>query len=170
MLRADFGTYLIAYGGERDGLLGTDATARGATAFASVLILDDQAIQTVNAVDAEQAEIQALHAIRAAAVINHRIPATTNIVTRDHVRLSAHLITRTHDRPLGRSIHALTTGEMQTLYGMLDDWENRPPDWDAKLGKMAAALDADLDFQGQPDADPVPPADGDYLPDDEIPF
>ena len=66
--------------GEHDGLLGTDPAARRTAALAVVLVLDDDAVQLVHAVDAEQAEIEALHAVGAAAVVDHRIPAPVRLL------------------------------------------------------------------------------------------
>src|SRR5262249_41785705 len=58
-----------------DGVLGTDPAARGAAALAVALVLDQDAVERVHAIDAEQAEVDALHAIGAAAVVDDRIPA-----------------------------------------------------------------------------------------------
>ena len=66
--------------GEHDRLLGTDPAARRTALLAVVLVLDEDAVQLVHAVDAEQAEVDALHAIRAAAVVDHRIPAPLRLL------------------------------------------------------------------------------------------
>src|SRR5262249_25619112 len=66
--------------GEHDGVLGADPAARRAAALAVVLALHQDAVLRVHAVDAEQAEIQALHAIRAAAVVDHRVPAPPRLL------------------------------------------------------------------------------------------
>ncbi len=61
--------------GEDDRLLRADAAARRAALLALVLVLDHDPFERIDAVDAEQAEVEALHAVRAAAVVDHRIPA-----------------------------------------------------------------------------------------------
>src|SRR6202020_2121199 len=64
---------------EDDRMLGTNPAARGAALLARVLTLDEDPLLIVEAVDAEQAEIDAFHAIRAAAVVDHRIPAPARV-------------------------------------------------------------------------------------------
>src|SRR5207249_11887739 len=59
---------------EHDGGLGTDARAGGAVGFAIVIVLDLDAMLLIHSIDADQTETQALHAIRAAIVINDREP------------------------------------------------------------------------------------------------
>src|SRR5262249_42712638 len=60
---------------EHDGVLGTDPAAGRTTALAVVLVLNHQTVQRIDAVDAEQAEIETLHAVGAAAVVDDGIPA-----------------------------------------------------------------------------------------------
>src|SRR5205807_1236438 len=54
--------------GKHDCLLRTDPAARGATLLAIVLIFDGKPFVLIDAIDAEEAEIDALHAIGATAV------------------------------------------------------------------------------------------------------
>ena len=68
--------------GKNDGVFRADATAGGATFFAVVLFLDENSIQIVDAVHAEQTKIDALHAIGAAAVVDDRIPTATHRLVR----------------------------------------------------------------------------------------
>src|SRR5262249_44342409 len=60
---------------EHDRLLGTDAAACGAAFLAAVLIFDQNPLLAVNAVDAEEAEVETFQAVGAAAVIDDGIPA-----------------------------------------------------------------------------------------------
>ena len=65
---------------KNNGIGRTDATA-GRTAFlAVVLLLHQNPIKSIHPVDAKQTEVDALHAVRAAAVINHRIPASIRLL------------------------------------------------------------------------------------------
>ena len=82
--------------GEHDGVLGTDPAARRTALLAVVLVLDQDAVELVHAVDAEQAEIDALHAVGAAAVVDHRIPAP--------LRLLQQLLRRETRRPRRRRL------------------------------------------------------------------
>ena len=52
----------------------------GQPRLAVVLVLDQDAVQLVHAVDAEQAEVDALHAVGAAAVVDDRIPAALRLL------------------------------------------------------------------------------------------
>src|SRR5262249_14740321 len=52
-----------------------DPAARRATTLTTILILDEDPVELVDAVDAEQAEIETFEAIGAAAVVDDRIPA-----------------------------------------------------------------------------------------------
>jgi hypothetical protein len=61
--------------GKDDRVLGTDAAARRAALLAVVLLFDEDAVERIDAVHAEQAEVDALHAVRAAAVVDNGIPA-----------------------------------------------------------------------------------------------
>src|SRR5262249_5957319 len=63
--------------GEHDRMFGTDPAARGATFLAVVLVVDQDAGVLIDAVDAEQAEIDALHAVRAPAIVDHGVPAAS---------------------------------------------------------------------------------------------
>src|SRR5579883_1659884 len=65
---------------EHDGVFGTNAAARRTASLAIILVLDDQAIQLVHAVDAEQTEIEAFHAIGTSTVVDHRIPAPPRLL------------------------------------------------------------------------------------------
>src|SRR5438128_207472 len=56
-------------------MLGADAAAGGAATLAVVLVFHRDAFDLINAVDAEQTEVEALHAVGATAVIDDRIPA-----------------------------------------------------------------------------------------------
>src|SRR5207253_1297947 len=67
----DGGSFVIW---KHDRMLGTDPAARRTAAFAIVLVFHGDALEAVHAVDAEQAEIDALHAIGAATVIDDRVP------------------------------------------------------------------------------------------------
>lgn len=58
------------------------------------------------------------------------------------VRLSSRLVTRTHANPDGVSMHEMTEPQIRALYAIIEGWAERPPDWDSKLGKMAARLDS----------------------------
>ena len=60
--------------GEHDGGFGADARAGGAVGFAVVVVLHLNFLPAVHAIDAEQAEAQALHAVRAAVVVDDREP------------------------------------------------------------------------------------------------
>src|SRR5262249_20146603 len=66
--------------GEHDGVFRTDPRTGRTAALAVVLVLDVDALGLVDAVDAEQAEIEALHAIRTAAVIDDRVPSATRLL------------------------------------------------------------------------------------------
>ncbi len=57
-----------------DRVFRANPAAGRATLAAVIGLLDQDRVQAVDAVHAEQAEVDALHAIRAAAVIDHRIP------------------------------------------------------------------------------------------------
>src|SRR5207237_18969 len=65
---------------EDDRVLGTDATARRATLPAVVGLLDEDRLDLIDAVHAKQAKIDALHAVGAAAVVDHWIPAAADFV------------------------------------------------------------------------------------------
>src|SRR5262249_23325837 len=71
--RARDGRRLVV--GEYDRVLRANSAARGTALFAAVLVLDQNAVLLVHAVDAEQAKVDALHAIGAAAVVDNGIPA-----------------------------------------------------------------------------------------------
>src|SRR5438094_5537955 len=58
-----------------DGVLRANPTARRAATLAVVLILHQDALILIDAVDPKQAKIDALHAVGAATVVDHRIPA-----------------------------------------------------------------------------------------------
>src|SRR5581483_2736143 len=73
--------------GEDDGILRADPAARRAPAFAIVLALDQNFVGVISPVDAEEAEINALKAVGAARVINHRIPPLSARFTGDHKTL-----------------------------------------------------------------------------------
>src|SRR5262249_54023571 len=66
--------------GEDDGVLGTDAAARRAALLAAVLVFDQDAVLLVHAINAEQAKIDALHAIGATAVIDDGVPARLRLL------------------------------------------------------------------------------------------
>ena len=65
---------------EDDGVLGTNAAARGATLAAVIRLLDQNCFHLVHAVDAEQAKVDALHAVGAAGVVDDRIPAARSLL------------------------------------------------------------------------------------------
>ena len=54
----------------------THAAARGATFATVVWLLDENRVNAINAVDAEQTKIDALHTVRTATVIDDRVPAS----------------------------------------------------------------------------------------------
>ena len=72
--------------GEHDRIRGADATARRATLFAVIFLLDKNSIQKIDAVNTEQAEIETLQAICTTTVIDHGIPATADIIATDDHR------------------------------------------------------------------------------------
>src|SRR4029453_3342262 len=60
---------------EYDRILGADAAA-GRAAFAAVIgLLAQDRFNLIDSIDSKQAEVDALHAVRAAAVVDHRVPA-----------------------------------------------------------------------------------------------
>lgn len=86
------------------------------------------------------------------------------IIPQDYVRLLAHLLTRTHADRVGKSIHALTMGEIRGVFDALEDYRSGPERqayWDERLGKMAAFLEG----QSAPPLDEPPSVV--ELPDDE---
>jgi hypothetical protein len=58
------------------------------------------------------------------------------------IRLSARLMTRTRDLPDGLGMHDLSEPQIRAIYTLIEEWPNRPADWDTRLGKMAARLDS----------------------------
>ena len=78
------------------------------------------------------------------------------------IRLSARLMTRTRDIPDGLGMHDLSEPQIRAIYSLIEDWPNRPADWDARLGKMAARLDSQRQDAGAEAPDPEPD------PDDEL--
>jgi hypothetical protein len=64
---------------ENDRVLGAHAAARGASLAAVVRLLHENRLGVIDAIYPEQAEIDALHAVRAAAEIDHRIPAAAGV-------------------------------------------------------------------------------------------
>jgi hypothetical protein len=64
---------------EDDGIGGADAAAGGAAFFAAVLLFDEDAIEGIDAVDAEEAEVDALHTVGAAAVVDDGVPASAGV-------------------------------------------------------------------------------------------
>ncbi len=70
-----------------DRILGAHATAGGTALAAVVRLFDENRLLLVNAVHTEQAEIDALHAIGAPTVVNHRIPAADRCLVDSSARV-----------------------------------------------------------------------------------
>ena len=68
---------------EDDRVLRADTTACGATLAAVVGLLDEDGFLGVDAVDAEEAEVDALQAIRAAAEVDDRVPPPVGVFVDD---------------------------------------------------------------------------------------
>ena len=68
---------------EDDRVFGANATARGATLAAVVGLFDEDGFLGVDAVDAEEAEVDALQAIRAAAEVDDRVPPPVSVFVDD---------------------------------------------------------------------------------------
>jgi len=81
------------------------------------------------------------------------------IIPQEHVRLLGHLVSRSHEDRVGRSIHDRTMTEMRRVFEALDDMRRpeRAPVWAERLGKMAALLDRERNGPGStPPEDPPP--------------
>jgi hypothetical protein len=81
------------------------------------------------------------------------------VIPQDHVRLLGHLISRSHEDRVGRSIHDLTMSEMRRVFDALDDMRRpeRAPVWAERLGKMAALLDRERNGPGSTTPAPEDP-------------
>lgn len=62
-----------------DGICRADTAAGGTAFLAAVLLFHEDAVECIDAVDTEQAEVDAFHAVGAAAVVDHGIPAAAGV-------------------------------------------------------------------------------------------